>query len=129
MAAGRGAVIVVTEGGGLPPGLLGEPWVGLFWNVGAGLLLPFNSSSRSLGGSSVGFVWAASSGFVCMSLWEFASVATAVGGIVGGVPGGEPFVMVRLSAQRRISRPAAILGCGSAGVARVSVGSSGECPS
>ena len=35
---------------------------------------------------------------------------------MGGVPGGEPFVMVQLSAQRRISRPAAILGCGSAGV-------------
>ena len=59
MTVGKGAVIVVTEGGGLPPGLLGEPWVGLFWNVGAGLLLPFNSSSRSSGGGSVGFVWAA----------------------------------------------------------------------
>ena len=41
MAAGRGAVIVVTEGGGFPPSSLGEA-----------------------GGGSVGFVWATSSGFV-----------------------------------------------------------------
>ena len=51
-----------------------------------------------------------------MSLQDSASAATAVGGIVGGVPSGELFVMVRLNAQRRISRPAVILGCGSTGV-------------
>ena len=64
MAVRRGAVIVVTEGGGSAPDLPGEAWVGLFRNVGAGLLLPFNLFSRSSGGGSIGFVWATSSGFV-----------------------------------------------------------------
>ena len=116
MSVGKGVVVVVKEGEGSPPVLLVAPWVGWFWTVGAGLLLPFNSSLRSSGGGSAGFVWAASLGFVCVSLWDFLSMATAVGDIVGGVFGGEPFVMVRLSAQRRISRPAANLGYGSAGV-------------
>ena len=111
-----GLVATVGGKGGLPSVPLVTLWVALSWAVEVGFSFSFASSLCGMVGDCTESVGTTSVGFVCVSLWDFSSMATAVGDIVGRVPGGEPFVMVQLSAQRRISRPAAILGCGSAGV-------------
>ena len=110
--------VVATAGGkgGSPSVPLVALWVALSWAVEVGFSFSFASSLCGMVGDCTESVGTTSVGFVCVSLRDFSSMATAVGDIVGGGFGGEPFVMVRLSAQRRISRPAANLGYGSAGV-------------
>ena len=111
-----GLVATVGGKGGSPSVPLVALWVALSWTVEVGFSFSFASSLCGMVGGCTESVGTTSVGFVCVSLRDFSSMATAVGGIVGGVFGGKPFVMVRLSAQRRMSRPAANLGYGSAGV-------------
>ena len=91
-----------------------EPWVAGFWSVFTGSLQLADTPSRGTGGECVEPVRAVSTGSV--PWWGLSFAAVAVGVISDGFFCGEAFVMVRLNARTRISKPAPNLECGFTGV-------------